>query len=493
MATTEAAAAAYDAATAALRLGDVSRGAALLSDLVSKSTLPRDLLAHASANYGTALSMLGRRDEAVVAMRASVAARPSVANTHYNLGILLAEVERNEAEVHYRLALKLEPHHEGSHNNLGNLFADVGRFDEAVIAYRAALHANPRHAMAYNNLANVLRGDVNGTDDVSALRAAGRCYAMAVRLSPTYLEAYRNLGNLLRERPTWRPSAVRAYRSALSLQPDGRTVLLNLGETLQWLGRPAAANATFALAVARGVWQHAQQRPSQYMPGLRAAPWWALSEVPELHQLFRSKETIETLRDEGIALLRRGSPFLNYFSPALVAGKWSDVMLATSGMRQPGADHAPRSYALYEAFGEAVTTMVLGQAYFSVLSPGARLQAHCGPTNARLRVHIGLSVPENAAMRVGNETRLWREGEAFIFDDSFEHEVWNEGTEPRLVFIFDVWHPQLSTDEARLDALRSEPVHVQRYMMTRDSVRAGLGLPRTEIDLVQDRRMRTIY
>jgi hypothetical protein len=213
--------------------------------------------------------------------------------------------------------------------------------------------------MAYNNLANVLRGDVNGTDDVSALRAAGRCYAMAVRLSPTYLEAYRNLGNLLRERPTWRRSAVRAYRSALSLQPDGRTVLLNLGETLQWLGRPAAANKTFALAVARGVWQHAQQRPSQYVPGLRAAPWWELSEVPELLRLFRSKETIETLRDEGIALLRRGTPFLNYFSPALVAGKWSDVMLAVAGFRQPGADHAPRSYALYEAFGEAVTTMVL--------------------------------------------------------------------------------------------------------------------------------------
>jgi 2-methylisocitrate lyase-like PEP mutase family enzyme len=93
-----------------------------------------------------------------------------------------------------------------------------------------------------------------------------------------------------------------------------------------------------------------------------------------------------------------------------------------------------------------------GRPSFAVLSPGARLQAHCGPTNARLRVHIGLSVPENAAMRVGNETRRWREGEAFIFDDSFEHEVWNEGSEPRLVFIFDVWHPQLTLAER--DAIR---------------------------------------
>ena len=484
----------YEAAVIALQSGDTSRGAALLSDMLSSATLPSNFLADVHGNYGTALSMLGRREEALAVLRASAAAQPSVGNTHYNLGILLAEEQKDqgEAEAHYRLASKLDPTLDDAHNNLGNLLVHAGRRNEAAAAYRAALHANPRHAMAYNNLANVLRGGDQGTDDVSALRAAGRCYAMAVRLSPTYVEAYRNLGNMLKERPPWRRSAVRAYRSALSLQPDGRTVLLNLGETLQWLGRPAAANATFALAVARGVWQHAQQRPSHYVPGLRAAPWWALSEVPELHQLFRSKETIETLRDEGIALLRRGSPFLNYFSPALVAGKWSDVMLATSGMRQPGADHAPRSYALYEAFGEAVTTMVLGQAYFSVLSPGARLQAHCGPTNARLRVHIGLSVPENAAMRVGNETRLWREGEALIFDDSFEHEVWNEGTEPRLVFIFDVWHPQLSTDEARLDALRGDRIGTQRYMMTRSALRAGAHLP-SETDLLKDRRTRTIY
>jgi tetratricopeptide (TPR) repeat protein len=483
----------YQAAMTALQNGDTARGAASLSDLLSSATLPSNLLADALGNYGTALSMLGRHEEALAVLRASAAAQPSVGNTHYNLGILLAEEQehKGEAEAHYRLASKLDPTLDDAHNNLGHLLVHAGRWNEAAAAYRATLHANPRHAMAYNNLANVLRGGDQGTDDAT-MRAAGRCYSHAVRLSPTYVEAYRNLGNMLKERPLWRRSAVRAYRSALALQPDGRTVLLNLGETLQWLGRPAAANKTFALAVARGVWQHAQQRPSQYVPGLRAAPWWELSEVPELLRLFRSKETIETLRDEGIALLRRGTPFLNYFSPALVAGKWSDVMLAVAGFRQPGADHAPRSYALYEAFGEAVTTMVLGQAYFSVLSPGARLQAHCGPTNARLRVHIGLSVPENAAMRVGNETRRWREGEAFIFDDSFEHEVWNEGSEPRLVFIFDVWHPQLSTDEARLEALRGDRIGTERYVMTRSALRAGAHLP-SETDLLKDRRTRTIY
>ena len=57
------------------------------------------------------------------------------------------------------------------------------------------------------------------------------------------------------------------------------------------------------------------------------------------------------------------------------------------------------------------------------MSGRSRLKPHCGPTNARLRVHVGLSVPEGAGLRVGNETRAWIVGGAIAFDDSFEHEV----------------------------------------------------------------------
>ena len=68
--------------------------------------------------------------------------------------------------------------------------------------------------------------------------------------------------------------------------------------------------------------------------------------------------------------------------------------------------------------------MVSGSVYFSLMSPGARLRAHCGPTNSRLRVHLALAAQHGACgMRVGNESRLWREGEVWVFDDSFEHEV----------------------------------------------------------------------
>ena len=188
---------------------------------------------------------------------------------------------------------------------------------------------------------------------------------------------------------------------------------------------------------------------------------------------------------------RRSGAFQPYYSAALATGNWSDVTLALSGSRQPGAAHAPRSYALYASLGEDATTMVMGSAYFSVLTPGARLRPHCGPTNIRLRVHIGLDVPSSAAaMRVGNETRVWKEGSALVFDDSFEHEVWNESNEPRLVFIFDIWHPKLSTDEQRYHALDSSGK--QRYQVATAYLRAGQGLPEGD-DLVKDRRVRVVY
>eukprot|EP00927_Polykrikos_kofoidii_P038052 TRINITY_DN32315_c0_g1_i1.p1 TRINITY_DN32315_c0_g1~~TRINITY_DN32315_c0_g1_i1.p1 ORF type:complete len:258 (+),score=37.73 TRINITY_DN32315_c0_g1_i1:104-877(+) len=85
-----------------------------------------------------------------------------------------------------------------------------------------------------------------------------------------------------------------------------------------------------------------------------------------------------------------------------------------------------------------------GNAIFSRLAPRTRLQPHCGPTNTRLTCHMGIDVPaEGCGMRVGGEARCWREGECIVFDDSWEHEVWNESTRSRVVLLVNFWHPDL--------------------------------------------------
>ena len=98
-------------------------------------------------------------------------------------------------------------------------------------------------------------------------------------------------------------------------------------------------------------------------------------------------------------------------------------------------------------------TVFLGTSFFSRLLPGTHIEPHCGPSNLRLRCHLGLVVPEGARIRVGTEVRAWEAGRCLVFDDSYEHEVWHEGEGERIVLICDMWHPDIDVDSEILPTL----------------------------------------
>ena len=104
--------------------------------------------------------------------------------------------------------------------------------------------------------------------------------------------------------------------------------------------------------------------------------------------------------------------------------------------------------------------------------PAQPYEKHCGPTNVRLRVHVGIAAPSGAGLRVGNETREWINDGAIIFDDSFEHEVVHEGASDRIVLICDIWHPELDVDASILP--QCSPAQVEAIQ----AARAGKHLPR---------------
>ena len=89
-------------------------------------------------------------------------------------------------------------------------------------------------------------------------------------------------------------------------------------------------------------------------------------------------------------------------------------------------------------------------ALFSALAPHTRIPPHTGSTNARLLTHLPLILPGPAGFRVGNETRSWRMRNAWVFDDTIEHEAWNDADQTRVILIFDVWNPLLSDAEREL-------------------------------------------
>ena len=87
--------------------------------------------------------------------------------------------------------------------------------------------------------------------------------------------------------------------------------------------------------------------------------------------------------------------------------------------------------------------------FFSALTPGSHITPHNGPTGKKLRVHLPLLATEGARMRVGDEVKELVQDECIIFDDSFNHEAWYDGTGTRINLILDFWHPELTDDEVK--------------------------------------------
>lgn len=83
-------------------------------------------------------------------------------------------------------------------------------------------------------------------------------------------------------------------------------------------------------------------------------------------------------------------------------------------------------------------------AFFSILAPGKELPEHRGPYKGVLRYHLGLRIPasdDSCAIRVDGTVRHWAEGEALVFDDTFQHAAWNRTPHWRIVLFVDFMRP----------------------------------------------------
>jgi len=127
---------------------------------------------------------------------------------------------------------------------------------------------------------------------------------------------------------------------------------------------------------------------------------------------------------------------------------WSACFLWEYGQpNQPVLDRCPETAAALAATPSAHIPGRAPSAFFSMLRPHTRIPPHTGVTNTRAIIHLPLIVPPHCGFRVGGETREWVEGRPFAFDDTIEHEAWNESDSLRAILIFDVWNPHLSPEE----------------------------------------------
>ncbi|XP_064026856.1 aspartyl/asparaginyl beta-hydroxylase isoform X3 [Pogoniulus pusillus] len=230
---------------------------------------------------------------------------------------------------------------------------------------------------------------------------------------------------------------------------DGR-FYFHLGDALQRMGDKDAYR-WYELGYQRGHFASVWQRSLYNVKGLKAQPWWTAKETGYTELVKSLEKNWKLIRDEGLAVMdKRSSLFLPEDENLREKGDWSQFTLWQQGRKNENAcKSVPKTCALLERFPEA-TGCRRGQIKYSIMHPGTHVWPHTGPTNCRLRMHLGLVIPkEGCRIRCAQENRTWEEGKVLIFDDSFEHEVWQEAAASRLIFIVDVWHPELTAQERR--------------------------------------------
>ena len=155
------------------------------------------------------------------------------------------------------------------------------------------------------------------------------------------------------------------------------------------------------------------------------------------------RENWEAIRDEAIrAGLAREVPSLASISPDHRAiapmNRWRSFFLWGYGYRiDENIAQCPITNALVAQIPD------LNSAFFSILAPGTHIPPHRGVTKGLVTCHLGLVIPRDGDVRMRLEDRVmrWAEGETLVFDDTYDHEVWNDTSGTRVVLLIQTKRP----------------------------------------------------
>jgi aspartyl/asparaginyl beta-hydroxylase (cupin superfamily) len=193
-----------------------------------------------------------------------------------------------------------------------------------------------------------------------------------------------------------------------------------------------------------------------FYPGLPAIEIYDRENFPWIEMV---EDSTDAVRGELLAVLRADEGLEPYMQrpadmPVQQWGelnhnlKWSAYHFALMGkLYEEHRRACPKTAALLDQVPFPTIQNRSPAALFSILKPKTHIPAHHGAGNVRLLCHLPLILPPGCRLRVGNSIKEWRMGEAFVFDDTIEHEAWNDSDELRAVLIFDIWNPSLTADE----------------------------------------------
>ena len=234
-----------------------------------------------------------------------------------------------------------------------------------------------------------------------------------------------------------------------------------IGTTFNRHGKHAEAEIIFDEGVRIGLflskWQRSSSKKDFRLKSLTGRPIWEPKQTGYEKELGMLQNHYKVIRSEGLrALFGDDRNYKEESENLREEGLWQQLVLFETGIRsKKGCKLAPKTCQLIMKYMKEISAECKhGQIKFSVIHPGTHIWPHSGPSNCRLRAHLGLVVPEVAdnerlEIRIADQYAHWNEGKYLIIDDSFEHEIWyqkkNGGA--RLVLLIDMWHPDLSKDQ----------------------------------------------
>ena len=390
----------------------------------------------------------GRLDEASALLDRLLADQPGLAPAWNLLGLVQLDGGNGEAAVHsFQRTVEIDPSPPFGWFNLARALRVRGHHAAELQALDEALSRD-----AYFLPAIVAKG--------LALRALGR----DDEAHELYRLVFEGLGDM-----SQLPEGLRRELDEAKAYVDNRSegVLdANRNRLAQVAERFPDADLSRARAFAEnaaGRRKVYQQRPTgAHFPFLPAFEFFDRTLFPWLDEL---ESYTQVMREELLALWAADDPnFRPYVArpPGTPLDQWSDLnhsprwsayFFWENGQRNDAnCARCPRTAAAIESLPVLDIPAKGPTAMYSILKPHTRIPPHTGTTNARTTIHLPLVVPAGCGFRVGAEIREWREGEAWAFDDTIEHEAWNDSDSPRAILIIDGWNPLLS--EAERDVVR---------------------------------------
>jgi len=339
-----------------------------------------------------------------------------------------------------RAATALEPKSMALWLNLAAALRQAGRLDDAMAAVDEALKLQPRDFSAL-----LLRGAL--LDRAGRFVEAGRAYGVALLFRPAAPSD---------------PAIVAALERAERVHADytrGMAAAIDDGVSKAFSQAAPPSVARFADFTAGRTKLFTPQPSSYYFPGLPSQEFFdrALFSWIDAFEGF----TGAILEELEAAQRNRPDLFTPYVDEpdTVPIDQWADLnrsldwsalhILRNGALTPPAQALFPRTLEALSLLPQPEVAGRTPSAMFSALRPRTKIPPHHGVSNARLVVHLPLIVPPGCGFRVGSQTRSWEVGKAWIFDDTIQHEAWNDSDQMRVILIADIWNVFMTADERK--------------------------------------------